>query len=134
MAAAGLNATNGRSRPTFNRLDRNGDGALTPQELAQNDAAVARNDTLYPNRESFDSMDDNNNEIISRIEWRGNFLEFNRYDINRDGVISRREMRGGRASRIGIDRQRGSHRFPSAVDQHRFYLRAGDVIDYRASA
>ena len=111
------------ARPTFNRLDRNGDGVLNRRELAANDAVAAVGD-------SFDAMDLNNNEAIARNEWRGTSVEFNRHDANRDGVISRREFERSEnettETAIRVDsRQPWTY---TGV-----YVNAGDVIAYRAS-
>ena len=118
------------TRSTFNRLDLNGDGVLSPREVAQNDVAVARNDASI-GRDSFDSMDYDNNELISRNEWRGRLDEFNRHDLNRDGVLSRREY--------ATDGQLGMVEDTLRVDSRQpwtntgVYVRAGDVIAYRAT-
>jgi Ca2+-binding EF-hand superfamily protein len=116
------------TRPTFNRLDRNGDGHLTPRELAQNDVAVARNDAYLG---GFDAMDTNNNEVIARNEWRGTYGEFNRYDLNRDGMISRREYTTTGQVGATEDMVRVDSRQPWTATG--IYLRAGEVVTYRAS-
>ena len=119
------------TRPTFNRLDRDGDGVLSPRELAQNDGAVARNDAVFASRGSFDTMDNNNNEVISRSEWSGTFAEFNRYDRNRDGVISRREFVAGDQGDMDESVLRIDSRQPWTNTG--LYVNAGDVVTYRAS-
>jgi Ca2+-binding EF-hand superfamily protein len=122
------------TRATFSRLDRNGDGMLTPRELAQNDAAMARNPAAPAVLGSFDAMDGNNNEVISRQEWRGALEDFNRFDANRDGVLSRREYTGG-----GTAGRREAIEDVIRIDSRQpwtstgIYVNAGDVLTYRAA-
>jgi Ca2+-binding EF-hand superfamily protein len=111
---------------TFRRLDVNDDGVLSPRELAANDAAGA-------GREGFDALDDNNDGVISRGEWRAGYGNFNQYDANRDGVISRREY-----SLAGSEPGSGFERRTIRIDAQQpwvntgIYVTAGDVVTYQA--
>ena len=74
----------------FDRIDKNGDGSVTPEELG----AAARRQAGRINQ-----MDANNDGQISRDEWKGNPKRFDRLDANGDGVITKEEIRGGRETR-----------------------------------
>ena len=106
---------------TFNRLDLNRDGTLTRSELAANDVVRADED-------DFAAIDDNNNGVLSRLEWRSAYGQFNDYDRNRDGVISRREYSMG----PGNDRMTVRVDGRTAWTSTGIYLTAGDVVTYDA--
>lgn len=113
---------------TFNRLDLNRDNALTRSELAAND--VVRADEGAWTRDDFAAIDDNNNGVLSRLEWRNDFGQFNDYDRNRDGVITRREYAMGPGTdvdrlAVGVD---GRTPWTSTG----IYLNAGDIVTYDA--
>ena len=72
------------TRAAFGRMDRNADGVLTRRELLS-DTVVA------DGADDFGLLDNNNNGVVSRGEWRDGVASFNRYDINRNSVISRGE-------------------------------------------
>src|SRR5262249_2440061 len=74
----------------FNRLDKNGDGSLTREELA--DAARREGGRPKP-------MKTSNDVKMSRCEWKGNPKRFDRLDANGDGVITKEEIRGARKNR-----------------------------------
>src|SRR5262245_60153049 len=74
----------------FDRVDKNGDGSLTREELA----AHARNQAGR-----FNEMDANNDGRISRDEWKGNPKRFDRLDANGDGVVTKEEIRSARQNR-----------------------------------
>ncbi len=70
----------------FDSMDRNGDGRLTPYEY---DSAQV---TTRGTDEEFRRLDVDGDGVITRREWTGSALTFDRYDRNRDGVISRDEF------------------------------------------
>jgi Ca2+-binding EF-hand superfamily protein len=74
----------------FNRIDKNGDGSITREELGE--AARRQGGRL-------NQMDTNNDGKISRDEWKGNPKRFDRLDANGDGVITKEEIRGARQNR-----------------------------------
>jgi len=76
----------------FDRIDKNGDGSLTREELG----SAARDHAGRLNQ-----MDTNNDGKISRDEWKGNPKRFDRLDANGDGVITKEEIRGARQNRPG---------------------------------
>lgn len=95
----------------FDALDRNGNSVLEPREWPAAGASVAfnvadRNDDgvvtfmeyIAPPRpaevreERFEDMDQNNDGVLARYEWRGDMGTFNRRDLNRDGVVTWREF------------------------------------------
>ena len=65
---------------TFDRADRNNDGAVTRWEFANSGSATAT-----PAEMSFDDMDHNNDGVISRYEWHADRATFDRMDRNQDG-------------------------------------------------
>jgi hypothetical protein len=75
-------------RETFRRVDRNRDGALDQAEFLGGEVDDARADT-------FDDLDWNNNGRVERTEWYGTPAIFNSMDRNNDGVLSRFEVVGG---------------------------------------
>jgi Ca2+-binding EF-hand superfamily protein len=75
-------------RETFRRVDRNRDGALDQNEFLGGDVDDARAD-------NFDELDWNNNGRVERSEWYGTPAIFNSMDRNNDGVLSRFEVVGG---------------------------------------
>jgi Ca2+-binding EF-hand superfamily protein len=51
----------------------------------------------------YQRMDDNNDGVISRSEWRGSDQSFRRHDWNNDGVLSGDEVRAGARRRDNIN-------------------------------
>ncbi len=74
----------------FNQLDLNRDGRITPDELRINRDGQRQNQNMR-----FRGMDQNNDGMISRREWRGNDQSFRNQDRNRDGILSGSEVRPG---------------------------------------
>ena len=75
-------------RETFRRADHNGDGAISRAEfLTEDQLDDDRGDT-------FDYLDVNRDNRLSRSEWHGTAAEFTALDTNRDGMITRLEMVG----------------------------------------
>lgn len=80
-----------KGRPeAFDKIDNNGDGSLTREELG--DAARRQAGRL-------NEMDTNNDGKISRDEWKGAPNRFDRLDANGDGVITKEERRSARQNR-----------------------------------
>ena len=73
---------------TFQRVDRNRDGAMDQAEFLGENWDDDRGD-------NFDDLDFNNNGRVERSEWHGSLEAFNALDRNRDGVLSRFEGVGG---------------------------------------
>ena len=85
-------------REDFRRADHNGDGILTQREFlgeAANDgdrAAVDGGDASLVNDARFLDLDANRDDRVSRSEWRGERVTFDRLDENRDGYLTRAEL------------------------------------------
>jgi hypothetical protein len=112
------------TRAAFNRLDVNRDGVLSRRELAGGD--VVRTST-----DDFGLLDDNNNGVISRAEWRSALGNFTRYDVNGDGVVTRGEFSapagaGGVEHTMTIDSRQ-------AWTDTGIHVNAGDRVTYRAT-
>jgi Ca2+-binding EF-hand superfamily protein len=92
-------------RETFRRADHNGDGAISRSEfLAEDQLDDDRGD-------SFDNLDVNRDNRVSRNEWHGTTSQFMSLDTNHDGAITRVEMVGQDAppelfSNLDINRDR----------------------------
>jgi Ca2+-binding EF-hand superfamily protein len=92
-------------RETFRRADHNGDGAISRSEfLAEDQLDDDRGD-------SFDNLDANRDNRVSRNEWHGTTSQFMALDTNHDGSITRVEMVGQDAppelfSNLDINRDR----------------------------
>jgi Ca2+-binding EF-hand superfamily protein len=71
----------------FNVADRNDDGVVTFMEY------IAPPRPAEVREERFEDMDHNNDGVLSRGEWHGDWAGFNRLDRNRDGVVTWREFR-----------------------------------------
>jgi hypothetical protein len=74
----------------FDKIDKNGNGSLTREELGANARDRA---------ERLNQMDTNNDGKISRDEWKGPPKRFDRLDANSDEVISKEELRSARQNR-----------------------------------
>jgi Ca2+-binding EF-hand superfamily protein len=77
----------------FDGIDKNGDGSLTREELI---AAEPRQPRKHGR---VNQMDTNNDNQISREEWKGEPKRFDRLDVNSDGVITKEELRSIRRNR-----------------------------------
>ncbi len=80
----------------FDRFDKNGDGSLTREEQR---AEVTRKASPGKQKGHVRQMDANNDQQISREEWKGDAKRFERLDVNSDGVITREEIRSVRRNR-----------------------------------
>ena len=58
----------------------------------------------------FEGMDRNNDGIITRAEWRGNFQSFRNQDWNGDGVLSGEEVRPGGRRQVNANRNQDWNR------------------------
>src|SRR5688500_9887362 len=67
----------------------------------------------------FQGMDRNNDDVISRNEWRGNDQSFSNEDWNGDGVLSGEEVRPG-VRRLGdiLASERNAARFRDLDNNH----------------
>jgi Ca2+-binding EF-hand superfamily protein len=110
------------TRAAFNRLDTNRDGVLTRRELSGSTTAVSRG--------PFDTLDYNNNGVISVGEWRSGYGNFSDYDRNRDGIITRGEYNSGTDRMVLEDTIIVDSREPWTTTN--VYVNAGDVVTYRA--
>jgi hypothetical protein len=84
-------------REDFRRADHNGDGVLTQREFlgeAGNDAVAGPADDQAASMDDarFRDLDGNRDNRVSRSEWRGDRVGFDRLDENRDGYLTRAEM------------------------------------------
>ena len=96
-----------RSDAIFARLDTNGDGKVTPEELDLEKIGVFgwldtnQDNMIEPNEvklspEQFRAIDTNGDGRISGIEFIDSDLDdFAHFDTNNDGVITREELRQG---------------------------------------
>jgi Ca2+-binding EF-hand superfamily protein len=112
------------TRPAFNRLDTNRDGALTRRELASGDVRMAVAD-------DFSVLDNNNDSVISRREWQPTYGAFTRHDVNRDGVISRDEF--GSVDDVAAVENTIVVDSRQAWTDTGIHLEAGDVVIFRAA-
>lgn len=85
---------------SFQMLDRNGDGALSSDELTADAAPVAREDpaAVLARRQArqeriFRWMDANHDNRVTQAEWREDKAKFQRLDRNHDGVLTLEEFR-----------------------------------------
>ncbi len=99
MAAGAAQAEGPGQRPDFGTLDADGDGALTPQELAAHHAdRFAANDT---NGDGGLSLEELTTAAVEKAAERAaNILE--RRDENGDGLLQQAEL--GRRGGDGIER------------------------------
>ena len=74
----------------FDKIDKNGDGSLTREELGSAERRQAGR---------VNQMDTNNDGKISRDEWNGNPKRFDRLDANGDGELTKEEIRSARQNR-----------------------------------
>ena len=85
-------------REDFRRADHNGDGILTQREFlgeTVNDsdrAAFDGGDASSVDDARFLALDANRDDRVSRTEWRGDRVTFNRLDENRDAYLTRAEL------------------------------------------
>jgi 5-hydroxyisourate hydrolase-like protein (transthyretin family) len=86
---------------SFQMLDRNGDGALSGDEVTavaaptaeESPAAVAARRQARQER-IFRWMDTNHDSRVTEAEWREDKAKFQRLDRNHDGVVTLQEMEG----------------------------------------
>ena len=120
LGATAVEAQQGRTR--FRGMDVNRDGVITRSEWRGNARSfdvhdinqdgvlsgteVSINDDRDPSRnrdgwddlvDVFDSVDRNNNGVVSRDEWYGDRATFNRLDRDRNGVLRLSEFLGSNA-------------------------------------
>ncbi len=73
-------------------------------------------------RTRFDSMDQNNDGVISRQEWRGSAASFANHDWNRDGQLSGDEVRPGARQGTNIDQ---ADHVPNRYERYASWTPAG---------
>ena len=76
------------SNGQFNRADVNRNGMLTMSEYRDLMSGGSSTDPYYS---EFDSLDRNNDGVVSSREWRGDRVVFDRMDRNNDRVVTRSE-------------------------------------------
>ena len=80
----------------FRNLDRNGDGRLSHSEFVERGGADSQDGKVITSGrdadlETFERMDRNDDNIVSRGEWTGDTATFNRLDRTDDGRVTRDE-------------------------------------------
>ena len=75
---------------SFRRADHNRDGAVSRSEFLNEGNAATDDDR----DDRFAFLDANEDALVSRAEWHGSRQSFDSLDDNHDGYISRIEMRG----------------------------------------
>jgi Ca2+-binding EF-hand superfamily protein len=78
-------------REGFLRADRNGDGLLTRAEFLSVDVDADR-DGQFARTDLFESLDTNNDSVITPNEWQWSRRSFAQQDQNGDGQLTRREL------------------------------------------
>jgi Ca2+-binding EF-hand superfamily protein len=71
----------------FALLDRNGDGALSGDELKAAGYAPAQDAAA----DAFAKLDRNHDDRLTRAEWQGDAKDFDLRDRNHDGVVTKDE-------------------------------------------
>jgi EF hand len=119
LSATVLEAQQGR-RMRFRGMDVNRDGVITRSEwrgnarsfdthdtnqdgvLSGNEVSISGDRDVYRDRDGwddlvdvFDSVDKNNDGLVSRDEWYGDRTTFSRLDRDRNGVLKLSEFLGG---------------------------------------
>jgi Ca2+-binding EF-hand superfamily protein len=80
-----------RKPERFDKLDKNGDGYLDREEAVAAGRAHARR--------ALKQMDVNNDDRVTRDEWKGDPQRFDHLDSNRDGVITQEEFAARKSRR-----------------------------------
>jgi len=85
---------------SFQMLDRNGDGALSGDEMTAGAAPVPEEDpaAVLARRQArqeriFRWMDSNHDNRVTQAEWREDKAKFQRLDRNHDGAVTLEEFR-----------------------------------------
>jgi Ca2+-binding EF-hand superfamily protein len=76
------------------RLDGDRNGSVTRNEYRDRSAAIEdtwRTRSTPRTQSRFRTLDRNNDNRVSRLEWTGARADFNRLDRNRDGMLSPNE-------------------------------------------
>lgn len=77
-------------RPTFAELDTNGDGMLSPSELA---AQMKERLGQRPNRPTFEELDENSDGVLTKNELCRPLLErFQQFDKDNSGTLTKDEL------------------------------------------
>ena len=103
---------------TFRRIDRNRDDVVSRAEFLGldlvNEPAADRVDTRG---ERFEDLDTNNDNRITRREWRDSDDAFRWLDRDNDGVLTRAEVTGADGRDGRIRREAGSQAYRTGYDR-----------------
>lgn len=77
---------------SFSNEDWNGDGILSGDEVSPGASRPGNLASSDQTASRFHDLDYNQDGVISRNEWRGDRMAFDRWDSNRNGVLNRDEF------------------------------------------
>ena len=134
----------------FDFLDADGNNRITRAEWHGSDQAFTwmdsdRNGWLSrrevegevtdSNADTFARLDSNNDNRVSRTEWRYSRTSFDQLDTNNDGVLSRREMAGTNVNDNSLTAtvEVGGTSNETRWTDTGVYVYAGDMVRFQAS-